>query len=187
MPNNHQTTLRTVNRRASNLLEIAQIHAQIAYRGGIATGTGDDRAKQMPTFVANRPWIDPPEGYISFDQEAVHQLPAISLPNTTVIVMHIVPVGYDGVITAFSWNIDDANFTNGAGQVVAQIRRNGVPIRNYNNITVEKGTPQIPRPITPIRVFSNDIVDIATVHVANAAILGNVTASLVGYDYPAES
>lgn len=184
---NNQTTLRTVNPRASNLLEIAQIHAQIAYRGGIATGTGDDRAKQQPTYIANRPWIDPPEGYISFDEEQVHLLPPLALPNTTVIVMHRVPTGYDGVITAFSWNVDDPNFFNGAGQVVAQIRRNGVPIRNYGNITVQKGTVQLPRPISPIRIFSNDIIDIATIHVSNPSITGNVTASLQGYDYPAES
>lgn len=187
MTDSNQTTLRTVNTGASNLLEIAQIHAQIAYRGGIATGTGDDRAKQNPTYVANRPWIDPPEGYISFDDENVHFLPPGPMPNTTVIVEHRVPVGYDGLITAFSWNVNDPAFFDGAGQVVAQIRRNGIPIRNYNNITVQKGTPQIPRSIIGIRIYSNDIIDIVSIHLSNPAISGNVIASLQGYDYPAES
>ena len=180
------TNALTVNPTATGLLELASLHATLLVGDNlIATGTGDDKRKQDPTYVVQRPWVEPPEGSLPFDPQTSIMLPVAAGNN--VVVAHVVPDGYDGVIKAYSWNFTGGGFVQGSGDLVVQLLRNGVPIRNYDNITVEKGSIQQARTISPIRIFSKQIVTLVINHVSNALLNGNVIGSLVGYDYPAMS
>lgn len=184
------TNALTVNDAATALLELASLHNTLLTDNSlIATGTGDDKAKQDPTYVVRRPWLDAPQGLIPFDEQtAVALLNPIVLPaGNQEVVAHVVPDGYDGVINAYSWNFVGGGFTEGSGDLVVQLLRDGIPIRNYENITVEKGTIAAARPISPLRIYSKQRISLVINHVANPLLNGNVNGSLVGYDYPAMS
>jgi|SRR5215467_7041213 len=183
------TNALTVNQAATALLELASLHNTLLTDNSlIATGTGDDKAKQEPTYVVRRPWLDAPQGLIPFDEQTAVPLPNDVLPSgNTEVVFHVVPDGYDGVINAYSWNFTGGGFTEGSGDLVVQLLRDGIPIRNYENITVEKGTIATARPISPLRIYSKQRISLVINHVANPLLNGNVNGSLVGYDYPAMS
>jgi len=185
----HATNALTVNQAATSLLELASLHNTLLTDNSlIATGTGDDKAKQDPTYVVRRPWLDGPQGLIPFDEQQAVPLPNLVLPSgNTEVVAHVVPDGYDGVINAYSWNFTGGGFTEGSGDLIVQLLRDGIPIRNYENITVEKGTIATARPISPLRIYSKQRISLVINHVANPLLNGNVNGSLVGYDYPAMS
>ncbi len=180
------TTLSTVNTNAAVLNELALLHAnKIAALNLISTGTGSDAAKQDPTYTVKRPWLDAPDGAVPFDEANAAALGVVGV--TTVVVSHTFPDGYDGVINAFSANFTGGGFVQGSGDLIFQLQRDGVPIRNYNNILVEKGTIGIPRVIAPLRGYSKQTISLVVIHAANGLLAGNVVGSLVGYDYPSES
>jgi hypothetical protein len=183
------TNALTVNQAATGLLELASLHATLLVGNSlIASGTGDDKDKQDPYYTVRRPWLDMPEGGVPFDPEEAVDLPNLVLPSgNTLVVSHTVPDGYDGVINAYSWNFLGGGFTEGSGDLVVQLLRDGVPIRNYDNITVEKGTIAEARAISPLRIYSKQTISLVINHVANPLLNGNVVGSLVGYDYPAMS
>lgn len=183
--NNKSTNLAFLNPEATGLLELAEMHNQLLARQNlIASGTGDDTKKQQPTYVVNRPWIEPPEGSVPFDPQTVI---ALGIVGTTVtVVTLVVPPGMDGTIQSYSWNFVGGGFNNGSGDLQAQLLRNGVPIRNYENILVEKGTVAQPRTISPLRVYSGQTITLTVKHVANIGLNGNLNASLVGYFYPSQ-
>jgi hypothetical protein len=171
------------NAKATSLEELASLHQDyLATRQGIATGKND---VDINRTMVRKPWLDAPDGSISFDPETAVALPAIG-GGTVEVVRHVVPEGYDGVINAYSWNYTGANFVDGSGDIVVMMLRNGTPIRNYNNITVQKGCIQIPRPIAPLRIYSNQVISLVVTHIADSfgVLAGNIIGSLVGYDYP---
>lgn len=180
------TNLNTLNNSANGLMELAELHKTLLMGNGlIASGTGDDKAKQEPTYVVQRPWLEAPEGNVPFDPQTAVALP-VAATYTTVVSL-VVPDGYDGVINAYSWNFTGGGFTQGSGDIVVQVWRDGVPIRNYDNITVEKGTIAQPRNISPLRIYSKQVITLAVSHVANGLLNGNVVGSFVGYFYPSAS
>jgi hypothetical protein len=69
---------------------------------------------------------------------------------------------------------------------VAQVLRDGSPVRNYENIVVEKGSVAIPRPIAPLRIFSGQTINLVVNHVSNILLNGNMVGSFVGYFYPSQ-
>ncbi len=169
---------------ALGLSELATLHAQLLVNGNlIATGTGDSQTQQNPVATERKPWLDAPDGAVPFDPQTAVALPTI-LGTTAVIVSYLCPDGRDGVINAYSWNFTGGGFVDGSGDIVVQILRNGVPIRNYENIVVQKGSIQIARPIAPLRVYSKDLIQMVVNHVANGLLAGDVVGSFVGYDYP---
>lgn len=180
------TNANVLNDTAQSLVELAALHnTLLAQQGGIATGTADNPNAQVPQVFVRRPWLDAPSGAVPFDPQLSVTLGAVGV--TTLIVSHTVPDGYDGVINAYSWNTTAAGFIDGSGDIIVVMLRNGAPVRNYEAITVQKGSVQIPRPIAPMRVYSKDVISLSVTHAANNILAGNVIASLVGYDYPSES
>lgn len=180
------TNLTTVNNTATGLLELATLHNRLLVGNSlIASGTGDDKAKQDPTYVVQRPWIEEPEGAVPFDPQLSVALGVVGV--TTTIVELVVPDGYDGSIKRYSWNFTGGGFVQGSGDLVVQVLRDGAPVRNYDNITVEKGTIATPRDISPLRVYSKQTISLVINHVANALLNGNVIGSFVGYFYPSLS
>jgi hypothetical protein len=180
------TTNLSLNQTAQDLSELAALHATyLVGQNLVTTGTGDEKVPQDPTYVIRRPWLEAPEGSVPFDPETAIDLPAAAGNN--VVVTLTVPDGYDGVINAYSWNFTGGGFIQGSGDLVVQLLRNGTPIRNYDNITVEKGSIAQARAISPLRIYSKDVISLVINHVANGLLTGNVIGSLVGYFYPAMS
>jgi hypothetical protein len=58
-------------------------------------------------------------------------------------------------------------------------------VRNFSNILVEKGTIQIPRPISPLRVFSGDTIQWYIYNISSI-LVGGTVCSLNGYIYPSQ-
>jgi hypothetical protein len=176
----------SVNDSANGLLELANLHNSLLVSGQlVASGTGDNANAQLPTFVVQRPWVEPPEGSIPFDQQQVVVMPAVA--GTAVVVTIVVPDGYDGVIRAYSWNVTGGGFVQGSGDLQVQVLRDGAAIRNYDNILVEKGSIQTPRVISPLRVYSGQVITLVINHIANGLLAGNVIGCFSGYYYPSLS
>ena len=185
MPDQNVTNVFTLNDTAENLAELAYLHGtQLGLLGSISTGSGGNEPGMQTVDSVKRPWIDPPEGYSSFDAASSIALPAVGISGT--IVSFLVPDGWDGVVNAFSWNFTGAGFNEGSGDLVVQILRNDAAVRNYDNITVSKGTIPIPRPISAIRIYSKQLVSIRITNVTGGLLTGNVVGSLVGYIYPSK-
>lgn len=177
------TNATQLNDAATELFELAALHDKLLHKwGDIATGTGDSSKESIVSV--KRPWIDPPQGSLTYDERQVVALGGIG--STVTVVTITVPDGYDGVIQAYSWNLSGGGFVQGSGDLVAQILRDGTPIRNFDNILVEAGTIGQPRNISPIRIYSKQVITLTVFHSANAAVNGNLVGSLLGYFYPAQ-
>lgn len=176
----------SVNQTANGLLELANLHNTLLVNNQlVASGTGDSEAAQNPTHTVARPWLESPEGSVPFDPQTVATLGVV---GTSVIVVSLtVPDGYDGVINAYSWNFTGGGFVQGSGDLQAQVLRNGAAVRNYDNILVEKGSIAQPRSISPLRVYSGQVITLIVNHIANALLTGNVVACFSGYFYPSMS
>lgn len=131
------------------------------------------------------PWVTPPAGFESFDAQGVVALvnpPAAGA--TAIILTFTVPQGFDGVIKRISHNTAFGGFVNGSGDIRWRILVGGVAARNYNNMLSEMGSQQIPRNIAGIRVFNGQVVQYQVTHLANAALNGNIVATVGGWFYP---
>lgn len=168
---------------ANDLAELAALHGTLL--GGLNAGAGQNSIgsnQSSPVVTTGRPWVNPPEGYFPYDFRTKIALPAV---GTTVVVLSMqVPEGYDGVINGYSWNFTGGGFVEASGDIIVRILRNDAPIRNFDNITAEAGTIQIPRPISPIRIYSTQIIEITVTHAANALLAGDIVGCLSGYFYP---
>lgn len=173
---------------ANNLAELAKLHG--AMLGSLNVGAGQNSRQNNatqgsisnPVVTSRRPWIDPPEGYVPYDFRSKIALPVVG--STVIVLTMQVPTGYDGVINGYSWNFTGGGFVEASGDIIVRILRNNAPIRNFDNITVEAGTIQNQRQISPIRIYSTQIIEITVTHNANGLLAGDVVGSLVGYFYP---
>lgn len=172
---------------SQSLQELAAMHQEVlgvrgflfAYEstnqgGGLAIGANG---------VVLRPWIDEPEGSVPFDEQDGITLPAVGAGFATVLSFQM-PLGYDGVIKFLSNNFLGGGFVDFSGDIIWAILADGRPIRNFSNIRANKGTVTIPRPISPIRVYSGQLIRYVVNHVANVGLAGQVICSLDGYLYP---
>lgn len=175
------------NNVANELNELANLHNTLLVNNLlVSSGTGNDTAAQQPTYTVKRPWLDMPEGGVPFDPQESVTIDT-TIPSQTVIVTLVVPDGYDGVINAYSWNFTGGGFVNGDGSLQAQILNNGAAVRNYDNILTEKGTPAIPRPISPLRIYSGRTYKLVVNHLGNPLLNGNGIGGFSGYFYPSMS
>ncbi len=142
-----------------------------------------DSLASLGTQVTLKPWIDEPEGSVPFDEQNGIALPLIGAGDTVVLTF-VVPIGYDGVIKWLSNNFLGGGFVGFSGDIVWRLFADNKTIRNFSNIQAEKGTPGIPRQISPIRIYSGQTITYTVNHVANVALNGQVVCSLVGYIYP---
>lgn len=177
------TDATSLNNQATALSELAALHAQYLVSANlISSGTGANPIQTDPVAAIRRPWLDPPEGFVSFDQAGIT---LVGAPGTiSTVVTLTVPDGYDGVINALSWNYTGGGFAQGSGDLIVQILRNSAPIRNYDNITFEKGSIQQPRAISPIRIYSRQVITMVVNHAANLLLVESVIGSFLGYFYP---
>lgn len=172
-----------------DLTELVTIHQAKLGAGGFFTAIPDVGAPPSGDgtgLISKRPWLDPPLGFYPFDEQNGIALPAIS-PNFSVVLEFRVPNGSDGVIKFISNNITGGGFTPFSGDIIWQILADGRAIRNFENIRAEKGTVEAGRAISPIRIYSNQLIQYVVSHVANVALAGQVICSCNGYYYPSQS
>ena len=136
-------------------------------------------------IVIKRPWIDEPSGSVSFDEQGGVALGVVGAGPQIVLTVNV-PRGFDGVIKNLSNNVNFGGFVQFSGDIVWRLKINGRPVKNYSNILAEKGTTQEPRAISPIRIYSGDIVTWEVEHVANVLLVGQIICSLGGYQYPSK-
>lgn len=172
-----------MNQDAIELHEFAYLQdCLLRGKGFITKGVGEGKTVQ-DTLYNDAPWVDPPPGFVSFDPQSSIVLPAAAAAETVVLTMDV-PQGYDGVIKYISNNLTGGGFVQGSGDIVWRIREDGRPIRNFGNITSEKGSIARPRQVEGIRIYSAQRITYTVEHVANAALTGRTVCSLNGYFYP---
>ena len=150
----------------------------------ISTGMLTQQTDNPTPTYPKRPWIDEPSGSSPFDAQGAFGLSG-AVPQTGVVLTLNVPVGQDGVIKFLSCNTVFP-FNDFSGDLQWQLLQNGRAVRNFDNILAQKGTIQIPRPISPLRIYSGDIITWVINHLANGALNGNVVCTLNGYFYPSQ-
>lgn len=167
----------------NSLQELANIHQELIGSKGILASTFITPNPTINPTDVLRPWIDEPGGSIPFDEQNGIALPAVGAGASTVLSFQV-PLGYDGVIKYISNNFLGGGFVDFSGDIQLQILADGRPIRNFSNILANKGTPGLQRPISPIRIYSGQIISYTVNHLANVGLAGNVVCSLTGYIYP---
>jgi hypothetical protein len=132
------------------------------------------------------PWVEPPQSFLSFDELGKVALPVVAAPDATIVSL-LVPDGYDGVIKTLSLNFVGGGFVQGSGDIIWRLLADGQAIRNYSNITSEKGSPEQPRAISGgIRIFSGQLITAVVNHTADVTLAGDVMASIGGWFYPSK-
>lgn len=168
----------TVGPTAQDLATIA-LAQWSALQGGALQG----EATNPTTYYPRRPWIDEPDGSVPFDFQNGVALGVVG--GSQVIIDFIVDLGKDGVIKYMS-NNTVFPFNDFSGDLQWQLLINGKAVRNFDNMLAQKGTIGIPRPVSPIRLYSSDHVQVLVNHLANVGLNGNVVSSLSGYFYPSQ-
>lgn len=206
MPNNNNTLPNLVvipqgyaplNAEGMALANLAAWHLQRIGNSGILAAIPEPGSASPPGSAANplgtfkRPWIEEPPGSVPFDEQGTIPLADVPAPGVDVpVLVMTVPQGYDGVI---KWISNNVLVTTGLNpppipgfDLRWKILINGRALRNFGNMMFQKGTPAQGRQISPIRIFSGDIITF-TVEQRSGNLMGNDTlCSLSGYFYPAK-
>lgn len=161
-----------------SLVDIATLTQQVAAK----VVRNVDKDYNKVTTVTPEPWGPYPIARLPFDNGGAIVLPAVPGENT--VLTFQCPNGYDGVIMYYSLNFSGGGFTQGSGDIVWRVYRNGIAERNFENITTERGSIASPKPIANLQLFSQDIITITVNHAANALLNGQVVVNMSGYFYP---
>ena len=135
-----------------------------------------------PAWTSRRVWLDEPPGSIPFDEQDEIPLTGQADTRSTILTL-VVPAGYDGIIRWISNVITPGPFVQGT--LTWSIQINNRPIRNFGTITQEKGTIAQGREISPIRIFTQQIVTYEVIEVVGG-LTGDTVVSLTGYYYPSK-
>jgi hypothetical protein len=137
-------------------------------------------------FVAetnkDEPWLAQPADADPFIEVAAIAVPVIGTESP--IVSLVVPPGYDGVITHFTFQYTGGGFVNGSGELVWRIIQDGRPLPGLANITAQLGSLQTPFATNKLIIYGGQVISINIFHAANAAHNQNTIGLLSGYFYP---
>lgn len=133
-----------------------------------------------PAWTSRRVWLDEPTGSVSFDEQADIPLSGVAGTTQTILTV-VVPAGFDGIIKWIANVILGGPFI--PGSITWSIKVNNRPFRNFGTITVEKGTLAQGREVSPIRIFSQQIITYEVTEVIGG-LTGSTVASLTGYYFP---
>lgn len=186
-----------LNSYGLELMNLAAWHLQrIGYSGILAALPESGSLQPLgtppnPAATQRRVWLDEPPGSVPFDEQATLALPVpgtgaggLASPITPVLTFNV-PQGFDGVIKWISNNIIGNTAPFVPGSLVWSILINNRPVRNFQNITVEKGTVFQGRQVSPIRLFSGDIVSYTVTQPAIGPT-GSTVTSATGYYFPSK-
>jgi hypothetical protein len=180
-----------LNQEGLELANLAAWHLANIGNAGILAASPENTSLQPigsvsnPIVAAQRPWVSEPMGSVPFDEQGSYTFTGTAHPgvNTPVLTVKC-PNGFDGVIRWISNNLVVAAAVP-SGNVIWQIQINGRPVRNFGAITQEKGTIAQGRQISPIRIFSGDVVAY-TIQEAVGGLSGSSVVSLSGYFFPSK-
>jgi hypothetical protein len=141
--------------------------------------TAEDARISMPVELPV--WNFPSDDSLFFDRVGVIALPALGV--TATIVTFTMPAGYSGVVRWLSNIFLGAGFTDGTGDLLWQVIRDGQPVEDYEAITAQLGTLPIPTD-TFILVGENQTISI-TIRTVVAVGGGNSSGGrLKGWRWP---
>ena len=139
-----------------------------------------------PAAVRRSVWVEEPPGAVPFLEKAAIAVPAATATDFD-ILSFVVPQGFDGVI---KWL---ANVFNGPNSILPvpspliwKIMIDHRPARNFGNITQQNGTAAFGVQISPIRIFSGQLIEFTVQQVIGGTVTGTTVASLSGYYYPSK-
>lgn len=139
-----------------------------------------------PAATSRRVWLDEPPGSIPFDEQGALALPPSAGFGVDVpVIDFFVPLGFDGVIKWVSNNVlPEAPLV--ANSIIWRLLINGRAVKNFSNITTEKGTVFQGRQESPIRIFSGNHVQYVVNVPTGSAITGQTVVSATGYYFPSK-
>jgi hypothetical protein len=181
-----------LNTYGMQLYNLAAWHLQRIGNTGILAAPPEPASTQAigsipnPAATQRRVWLDEPPGSIPFDEQGQLSLPLPQLGVVFTIFQFQVPQGLDGIIKWISNNVINNPTPYVPGSLIWQILINGRPSRNFQMIENEKGTIAQGRQISPIRLFSGDIVSYSVMQPIGSTISGQTVASLTGYYFPSK-
>lgn len=167
------------------LQQVSSIHQRVIRNIGVLDPSLDN-SPGAGQLVIKRPWIDEPSGSIPIDAQNGLALPIVGDPEG-VVLAYTVPDGYDGVIKFISNNVTFGGFVQFSGDIIWRITANARPIRNFEEIKNERGSIAQGRIVSPIRIYSGQVIRYLVNHIANGALAGQVICSFNGYIYPSRS
>lgn len=178
------------NQQAHDLANLAAWHTlRIGNTGILASApeTGSTQpvgSQSNPVATRRYVWNEEPPGSLPFDEVASTAL-GIAFNVDVPVVSFSVPHGYDGVI---KWISNTVQFQQGepsGADIIWKIQLNGRAAPSFGFITKEKGTLAQGREISPLHIFSGDLVQY-TVTTLVAGLTGQTTCSLTGYYFPSK-
>lgn len=182
-----------LNSSAMELYNLAAWHLQRIGNSGILAAPPEPASTQAigslpnPAATQRRVWLDEPPGSVPFDEQGMLNLPLSSTATNFVILTFTVPQGFDGIIKWISNNVINSTTPFVPGSLIWAILSNGRPVRNFAMIQNEKGTIAQGRQVSPIRIFSGDIISYVVQEATGApALTGQTVASLTGYYFPSK-
>lgn len=178
-----------LNEYGLSLANLAAWHLHLIGKSGILATAPENFSIQPlgsqsnPVMASFKQWKTEPSGSIPFDEQNSLAFTGTASAAFVPVLRMVVPHGFDGVIKWISNNVAGGAFVQGS--LVWQILVNGRPVRNFANITQEKGTIAQGREVSPIRLFSGDIVQYVVQEVIGG-LTGSTVVSLSGYYYPSK-
>lgn len=155
------------------LQTLTQMHLERVYRDHVLT-VPDTAASFVPGAIGNR----------AVDEQAALALPAVGTEST--VLTFLIPQGYDFFIRRISHNFTGGGFVQGSGDIIWRLLIDNAPVKNFQNMSSEKGSVDAPRDIDGIRAYSGQTLLYTVLHAANAALNGNIICSVNGSLYPSE-
>lgn len=117
-----------------------------------------------------------------FDRVGVIATPAVG-PVDTVVVSFAMPPGYTGVVRWLSNIFLGAGFTDGSGNLIWRVLRDGQAVEDYENITAQLGTLPIPTD-TFIPIGENQTVSITITTIVLPGGGTSIGGRLKGWRWP---
>ncbi len=140
------------------------------------------------TRLISAPWLIEPPDAESYHKASGIVIPAVDGAFHTVVTITC-PSGRNGVLNEIANVVVGGAWSDFSGDAIWQLVRNpggGLTTaeRNYENILASLGLIASPAPISPIRIFENDVIALVIKNVALPISGEQVGGLLGGYFYP---
>jgi hypothetical protein len=156
--------------------------SRVRSRGGMSGLAGlDDQTEN----VSLPPWYQPPPSAEPFDFSTYLAIPAVGA--TGLVISFLTPAGRHGVIKKVANVFVGGGFQEGQGNIFWQIRKDQVPVPNYENIVASLGAVSNPVDFAGIRLYEGEQVDLLVNNVAIVVAGQLIGGRLQGWFYPLDA
>ena len=132
--------------------------------------------------IQEPPWIKMPHAGEPFNPTGWIPMPVIGATST--IVSHTVGTGRNSVMNRLGNEVVGGGWVNGDGNLIWQVTRNGVPVKNQEYIISSLGPVAAPSPFGPILFVENDVLALTVKNIGVAPALQLIGGRFDGWDYP---